>query len=186
MAETKRDRVKTAVPDDTADEMSSTYFAQLLTAVGEELATRYDDATGLNRNQNRILIALVEEDGLTQTELANLLAMHKVSVGLHIAELEAMNLVTREAHPTDGRAKCIRVTPFLRMQAPRARGAFDDIHRIATEGIAPEDYTIMLNCLARMHANLAKGDDENESPATIIDKSALATTSPANRKHRSA
>ncbi len=186
MAETEGNRIKAAVPDETADEMSSAYFAQLLTAVGEELATRYDDATGLNRNQNRILIALVEKDGLTQTELANLLTMHKVSVGLHIAELEAMNLVTREAHPTDGRAKCIRVTPFLRMQAPRARSAFDDIHRIATEGIAPEDYTVMLNCLARMHANLAKRDDENENPAAGIDKSTPATIIPADRKHRSA
>lgn len=162
MAEGKGQRIEAVPPDDTGDEMSSAYFAQLLSAVGEELATRYDDATGLNRNQNRILIALVEEDGLTQTELANRLDMHKVSVGLHIAELEAMNLVKREAHPTDGRAKCIRVTSLLRMQTPRARSVFADIHRIATEGIAPKDYVTMLNCLARMHANLARDDNDEE------------------------
>lgn len=168
MVEGKGERLEASPPDEIGDEMSSAYFAQLLSAVGEQLATRYDDATGLSRNQNRILIALVEEDGLTQTELANRLDMHKVSVGLHIAELEAMNLVKREAHPTDGRAKCIRVTPYLRMQAPRARGAFADIHRIATEGIAPKDYLTMLNCLARMHANLARvgNDEESKSAAS--------------------
>lgn len=166
MAEGKGERIEAVPPDDTGDEMSSTYFAQLLSAVGEQLATRYDDATGLNRNQNRILITLSEKDGLTQTELANRLDMHKVSVGLYIAELEAMNLVTREAHPTDGRAKCIRVTPFLRMQAPRARIAFADIHRVATKGIAPEDYLTMLNCLARMHANLARGEGNEEDEGT--------------------
>jgi len=151
-------------PGDTGEQMSPAFFAQLLTAVGDQLATRYDNATGLSRNQNRILIALSEEDGLTQTELANRLSMHKVSVGLHIAELEAMNLVSREAHPTDGRAKCLRVTPFLRAQAPRARGAFAYIHQVATEGIAPEDYLTMIDCLSRMHANLARMKEGEENP----------------------
>ena len=163
MAEAEGESVVAATQGHASDEMSSTYFAQLLTAVGEQLATRYDSATGLNRNQNRILIALAEEDGMTQTELANRLDMHKVSVGMYIAELEGMKLVTREAHPTDGRAKCIRVTPFLRMQAPRAQEAFANIHRIAMKGIAPQDYLTMLSCLSRMHENLAEMEAAGET-----------------------
>ena len=165
MAEGKGERVIAMPPDDAGDEMSSAYFGQLLGAVGEQLSKHYDSATGLTRNQNRILIVLIQEDGLTQTELAHRLDMHKVSVGLHIAELEAMNLVAREAHPTDGRAKCIRVTSFLRMQAPRAREAFARIHAAATEGIAPEDYLTMIDCLSRMHANLARMNETEEAPA---------------------
>ena len=170
MVEGKGENVATAAPDDTEDELSSTYFAQLLTAIGEQLAIRYDNATGLTRNQNRILLEISQEDGLTQTELAHRLDMHKVSVGLHIAELEAMNLVMREAHPTDGRAKCLRITPFLMAQAPRAREAFSRIHSVATEGISRKDYLTMLDCLARMHANLTRMS-EMESEMVVAHES---------------
>ncbi|NIJ39975.1 DNA-binding MarR family transcriptional regulator [Parvibaculum indicum] len=162
MAGAKGERIEAALSGDAGHEMSAAYFGQLLGAVGEQLSQLYDDATGLTRNQNRILVALMREDGLTQTEIAHRLDMHKVSVGLHIAELEALNLVAREAHPTDGRAKCIHLTSHLKTQVPHAQQAFARIHATATEGIAPHDYLTMIDCLSRMHDNLARMNQAEE------------------------
>ncbi|MDX5367116.1 MAG: MarR family transcriptional regulator, partial [Alphaproteobacteria bacterium] len=81
------------------DPLSPEKFVRTITELGVMLATIYDRRTGLTRNQTRIVIELLERDGQTQTELANALAIHKVSVGIYVGELEALGLVERRNHP---------------------------------------------------------------------------------------
>ena len=136
------------------DPFSPEHFVRTITELGTMLATIYDRRTGLTRNQTRIVISLLEQDGQTQTELANALAMHKVSVGIYVGELEALGLVERRTHPTDGRAKCIWLTPLLHAHKHIGRDHYAAIHGAAISGIDEKDYLTMLKCMERMHENL--------------------------------
>lgn len=149
---------KVAVELDPEDPFSPEYFLKAINDVGVMLATIYDRRTGLTRNQTRIVVALLESDGQTQTELANALSIHKVSVGIYVSELEALGLVERRTHPTDGRAKCIYLTPLLHANKHIARNHYAAIHNAAIEGIEGKDYLTMLKCMERMRDNLLELD----------------------------
>lgn len=151
----KRSAVEAAEPEsEIADVFSPEFFLRAITDVGTMLATIYDRRTGLTRNQTRIVIELLERDGQTQTELANALAIHKVSVGIYVSELEEMGLVERRTHPTDGRAKCIYLTQLLHANKHIGQHHYQRIHATAIDGIGREDYLAMLKCMERMRDNL--------------------------------
>ncbi|ABS64496.1 transcriptional regulator, MarR family [Parvibaculum lavamentivorans DS-1] len=153
MSQTKNTAVEVA---DTAgdDLFLPDHFLKAINDVGTMLATIYDRRTGLTRNQTRIVIALLETDGQTQTELANALSIHKVSVGIYLNELESLGLVERRIHPTDGRAKCIYLTPLLHASKHIARDHYAAIHSEAIAGINEKDYIAMLRCMDKMRKNL--------------------------------
>jgi DNA-binding MarR family transcriptional regulator len=137
-----------------SDLFSPENFVRSITELGTMLATIYDRRTGLSRNQTRIVIELLERDGQTQTELANALAVHKVSVGIYVGELEAMGLVERHTHPTDRRAKCIWTTSLLQAQKHIGLDHYTAIHHAAIADIDEADYLAMLKCMEKMQENL--------------------------------
>ncbi|MBA4208171.1 MAG: hypothetical protein C0454_01405 [Parvibaculum sp.] len=162
----KTNKAPAARPEAEQDDpLSPEKFIRTITELGTSLATIYDRRTGLTRNQTRIVVELLERDGQTQTELANTLTMHKVSLGIYVAELEAMGLVERRTHPTDGRAKCIWVTPLLHASKHIGREHYAAIHRAATAGIADKDYLTMLKCMERMFENLKALEAEETAGA---------------------
>lgn len=142
----------------TDDLLSPQHFLEVINNLGTLLASVYDRRSGLTRNQTRIVIELLQNDGQTQTELANALSIHKVSVGIYVAELEALGLVERRTHPTDGRAKCIFLTPLLHANKHVGQEHYAAIHNTAIEGLARKDYLTMLDCLKRMRDNVSKLD----------------------------
>lgn len=137
-----------------SDLLSPENFIRSITELGTMLATIYDRRTGLSRNQTRIVIELLERDGQTQTELAHALAVHKVSVGIYVSELETMGLVERRTHPTDRRAKCIWTTPFLQAHKHIGLDHYTAIHHAAIADINEADYLVMLKCMEKMQENL--------------------------------
>lgn len=143
---------------DPADPFTPDHFLRTINELGEMLATIYDRRTGITRNQTRIVLALLDTDGQTQTELAHTLNIHKVSVGIYVSELEALGLVERRTHPTDGRAKCIYLTPLLHANKHIARNHYVAIHNAAIEGIDGKNYLTMLKCMERMRDNLLELD----------------------------
>ncbi|MEX0839887.1 MAG: MarR family transcriptional regulator [Parvibaculum sp.] len=143
------------------DPLSPQYFLEVIHDLGTLLAAIYDRRTGLTRNQTRIVIELLQNDGQTQTELANALSIHKVSVGIYVAELEAMGLVERRIHPTDGRAKCIFLTPLLHANKHIGQEHYAAIHGTAISGLGRKDYLTMLACMERMRDNLSKLDEND-------------------------
>lgn len=140
------------------DPLSPQYFLEVIHDLGTLLAAIYDRRTGLTRNQTRIVIELLQNDGQTQTELANALSIHKVSAGIYVAELEALGLVERRTHPTDGRAKCIFLTPLLHANKHIGQEHYAAIHQAAIGGVGRRDYLTMLQGLERMRDNLRKLD----------------------------
>lgn len=147
------------------ERFSPQYFLTLLTEVGTLLARVYDRRSLLTRNQTRLLGALMQRDGQTQTELANELEIHKVSIGIYVSELEEYKLVERKLHPTDRRAKCIFLTPLFHATKHIGMEYYATIHHAATQNIGHDEYLAMLDCIAVMRANLTsldKRDRESE------------------------
>ncbi|MDE1174438.1 MAG: MarR family transcriptional regulator [Parvibaculaceae bacterium] len=143
------------------ERLAPQYFVQLITQLGDLLSTIYDRRTNLSRNQTRIIMTLYEADGQTQTELANQLHMHKVSIGIHLTELEALGLIERRSHPTDGRAKCIYLTPLVYERAESGRQRYAEIHERGAEGIPTGLYLAMIEAIGRMRDNLIALDEED-------------------------
>lgn len=157
---------RAAPQQDVHDErLSAQFFLYLITEVGELLATNYDRRSGLSRNQTRIIVELLQRDGQTQTELANALLIHKVSIGIYVGELEALGLVERRSHPRDKRAKCIYLTPLLHANKHLGVEHFAKLHNAAIDGMKKSDYLTMLDCLALMQANLVALEEEDRREA---------------------
>jgi len=151
------------VPD---GRLSPQYFLNLISEVGTLLAKIYDRRSGLSRSQTRIITSLLQRDGQTQTDLANELNIHKVSIGIYLNELEAIGLVERRSHPTDRRAKCIFLTPLLHAHKHLGLAHYADIHNDAIKGIGKADYMTMLDCIALMRNNLVAVDDRDRAAET--------------------
>jgi len=157
MAKQKADIPATLPPEATPDDrLSPQYFLNLISEVGSLLAKIYDRRSGLSRSQTRIITSLLQHDGQTQTDLANELNIHKVSIGIYVSELEAIGLVERRLHPTDRRAKCIFLTPLLHAHKHLGLAYYADIHNAAISGIGQDDYMTMLDCIALMRGNLSE------------------------------
>jgi len=93
-------------------------------------------------------------EGLSQTELAELLEMEPIAVGRVIDRLEEAGFVERRADPNDRRCWRLYV-------AEKAHGVVDDMEQIGAElrreslrGIRRADVDTMLAVLARMKENL--------------------------------
>ena len=142
--------------DTDRDELDPFYFIELFSEVGSLLQHNYDSRSGLSRNQTRVIVTLLKTDGLTQTELADALGIHKVSAGIYISELEEIGLVERKPHPQDGRAKCIFLTPILHELRSGGEDIVRDMHRGVIEGIEPEEYLRLLGYMRLMRDNLKK------------------------------
>ena len=151
----KSNAAEAASPEPAAnDPFAPEHFLRAITEVGTMLATLYDRRSGLTRNQTRIV-----------TELANALAIHKVSVGIYVGELEEMGLVERRTHPTDGRAKCIYLTQLLHANKHIGQHHYERLHAAAIDGVEREDYLAMLKCLERMRDNLHELDAAEKKQA---------------------
>ncbi len=85
----------------------------LITDIARLMTTQYNrimKPTGLTRAQWRVILQLNRHDGQTQSELAHLLAMGKVSVGGLIDRLEESDWVERKADPNDRRINRVYLT----------------------------------------------------------------------------
>jgi MarR family transcriptional regulator, transcriptional regulator for hemolysin len=109
---------------------------------------------GVTRSQWWVLAYLSRSDGMTQTQLANILDLGKVALGGLIDRLEAGGWVLRRADSVDRRVRRI----FL---APRTVDLFKGMHAAEAElgaklldGIGQQRAQELYDMLARMKQNL--------------------------------
>src|SRR5256714_11735972 len=76
---------------------------------------------GLTPGQFTILRTLLENDGITQRELTELMSSDPNTVASLLERMEQAGLVERRAHEKDRRAKCLRLDPRGRRKYEAAR-----------------------------------------------------------------
>jgi DNA-binding MarR family transcriptional regulator len=132
-------------------------FSYLLTDVPRLFRTHFDRRAtrfGLTRAQWRALKRLHTSEGMSQSELAELLEMEPIAVGRVIDRLQQAGFVERRADPKDRRCWRLYV-------AEKAHSVVDDMEKIAAElrreslrGVRKADVDTMLMVLAKMKENL--------------------------------
>ena len=129
----------------------------LVTDIARLMSTQYNrimKPTGITRAQWRVILQLKRRDGQTQSELANVLDMGKVSVGGLVDRLEERNWVERRADPKDRRMNRVYLT--------KKAGEIDDKmtktgHILVDQtfrNLSPDERDTLINLLIAVKRNL--------------------------------
>lgn len=135
------------------------HVTRLLRKHFDRRATRFE----LTRSQWRALKTISHHEGLSQTELAELLELEPIPVGRVIDRLQQAGFVERRPDPNDRRRWCLHL-------APKAHGVVQDMEDIAdglrTEavtGVSARDYQTFEKVLKQIKCNLV-ALDQTEQP----------------------
>jgi MarR family transcriptional regulator for hemolysin len=109
---------------------------------------------GVTRSQWWVIANLSREDGMVQTELANLLDIGKVTLGGLIDRLEIGGWIKREIDAGDRRAKRIFLTPKAHGLLREMRSVESVLNRMVLKQFSHEERDQLMDLLARMKANL--------------------------------
>jgi len=142
-----------------------TSFGVLITDVTRLMRKHFDRRAvrfNLTRAQWRALKRVSYSEGMSQSELAEVLELEPIAIGRVIDRLQKAGFVERRADPADRRAWRLYLTP-------RAHAVVDDMESISTKlfreaqrGIPAADLKTMIGVLARMKDNLNGMDNADE------------------------
>jgi MarR family transcriptional regulator for hemolysin len=137
-------------------------FGFILNDVARLLRTAFDrrvKSLGLTRSQWWVLNHLFRNDGVTQSELADILEVEKATLGRLLDRLEAKGWVRREGDADDRRAKRVFLTEEVEPALKAMRAAAADLRRDALAGLSADDQTRFVDTLLAIKANLSRPDN---------------------------
>ena len=115
----------------------------------EELRKRIKHL-GIVPGQFPALLALWAEDGQTQRELVDKLDIEQATMANTLNRMERDGLVTRKDHPSDGRARIVRLTKKARDIRDDAYAAANAVNAEALADLTPEERQQFLNMMHRV------------------------------------
>ena len=148
-------------------------FGFILNDVARLLRTAFDrrvKSLGLTRSQGWVLNHLFRNDGVTQSELADILEVEKATLGRLLDRLEAKGWVRRESHADDRRAKRVFLTEEVEPALKAMRAAAADLRRGALAGLSAEDQTHFVDALLAIKTNLSRPDNGSNGNGTARRK----------------
>jgi DNA-binding MarR family transcriptional regulator len=137
-------------------------FGFILNDVARLLRTAFDrrvKSLGLTRSQWWVLNHLYRNDGITQSELADILEVERATLGRLLDRLETKGWVRREGHADDRRAKRVFLTEEVEPALKAMRAAAAELRRDALSGISAEDQSRFVDALLAVKANLSRTDN---------------------------
>lgn len=105
---------------------------------------------GLAPAQFMTLLALWEEDGLTQRELVARLDVEQATIANTLTRMERDGLVERRAHPEDGRSQSIHLTPKAAALREPATAAARAVNGEALGGLSDAERQTFLDLAGRV------------------------------------
>jgi len=129
----------TTDPLSTMSEESS--FGWMLADITRMMGTEFnrrlkESGLHLSRTQWRILARLLRNNGQTQTQLAEQLAMEKAPLGVIIEKLEVSGLISRRPDSKDGRVKRVFLTPAAEKLSPKLHTESDQLTEEMLAGLS--------------------------------------------------
>ncbi|HSH05167.1 MAG TPA: MarR family transcriptional regulator [Anaerolineae bacterium] len=113
------------------------------------------NALGLHPGQEMFLLSVWEEEGLTQTELADRLQIQRATVTNSVNRLEKGGLLERRPDPDDGRIYRIYLTDKGRQIHNATRPVWDEMETAITTGLTPAEAATLHQLLAQVAHNLS-------------------------------
>lgn len=108
----------------------------------------------MTMSQGWVLVHLVRENGLRQSELAERLEVATVTTSKLIDRLEARGYVERRSDPEDRRSNRVYATPQAKAIVKIMTQTIYAVDEIANQGLTPEEILSTLKVLEKMRANL--------------------------------
>ncbi|SRR5579883_2918770 len=114
---------------------------------------------GVTADQFVLLAALAESDALTQKDLARLICSDASTVRAMLVLLEGRGLVSRDPHPSDGRARCVTLTPNGRREFRKMYKGSEELRATLLAALEPDQADTLRAILRRLTQALstAKG-----------------------------
>lgn len=109
---------------------------------------------GITADQFVLLATLARGDAMTQRELAARMPSDPSTVRAMLVLLEKQGLVTREAHPTDARARTVTLTKSGRQTYALAFDAGQPVRDQLVESLSPGETRVLLALLLRVSESL--------------------------------
>jgi len=137
-------------------------FGFILHDVARLLRTTFDRRVrelGLTRSQWWVLNHLFRNNGVTQSELAEILEVEKPTLGRLLDRLEQKGWVRREADANDRRAKRVFLTQEVEPAIKAMRTAAAEMRRDAVAGLSAEQQERFVDSLLTIKANLSRSDN---------------------------
>ncbi len=116
-------------------------------------------ALGLTRSQWWVLNHLFRNDGVTQSELADILEVKKATLGRLLDRLEQKGWVRREGHAGDRRAKRVFLTDEVEPAIKTMRAAAAEVRRDALSGLSSPQQEQFVDTLLAIKGNLSRQDN---------------------------
>ncbi len=111
---------------------------------------------GLTSAQFCVLAKLLEEEGLTQTELANRLYIESPTLVRTLDKMEEAGIIERRRDPKDRRAYHIFLLPKGKTLKDMVQKVGRQVHEEATDGLTKEEVANLRLYLYRIWKNLDK------------------------------
>jgi DNA-binding MarR family transcriptional regulator len=129
----------------------------LLTQVAQtfrSLSDTFMDQIGLHRAQATVLCRLFVQDGLSQSEIAEQLAVQGATVTTMLQRMEEASLVTRHRDPNDNRLVRVYLTDAGRRLERDINAQFMRVEAATFAGLSPEDRGALRRMLRQMLRNM--------------------------------
>ena len=108
----------------------------------------------MTMSQGWVLVHLLREDGLKQSELAQRLEIATVTTSKLIDRLEARGYVLRRPDPEDRRSNRVHATEAAKGLVKIMTRTIAEVDAVANEGIADGDLEVTMRTLLKMRENL--------------------------------
>lgn len=134
-------------------------FGFLVNDVARLLRTAYDrrvKSLGLTRSQWWVVTHLFRANGVTQSELAEMLEIEKPTLGRLLDRLEAKGWVRREHDARDRRAWRVHLTDAVEPAMHNMREIAADLRRDALTGLSAAERERFVDTLLAIKSNLQR------------------------------
>jgi DNA-binding MarR family transcriptional regulator len=126
------------------------------------------EALGVVPGQFAQLLALYEQDGLTQSELSRRVRIEQPTMAVTLKRMERDGLVERVPDPSDGRRALVMLTAQARRLEPDLTAAAREVNAIAVEGLTAAEADGFMRTLDRLIANLEAERPTRDRPEPAI------------------
>ena len=118
---------------------------------------------GLYPGQPPLLNHLSEQDGRSQTELADLMHVRPATMNRMVIRMEKAGFVARVQDTADQRATKVYLTPTGREVHQKAKQVKDDMNQLISKGFSPEELARAEVILTRIRENLLQSISQERS-----------------------
>lgn len=128
-----------------------THLSQLFRGASETYINQID----IPRGQATLLCTIVNQDGMTQSEIAEILSVQGATVTNTVKRLEESGLVTRQRDPEDNRLVRVYLTESGRQMELEINAKFAELQESIFNGLNKEERKLLRRFLKQIVLNIS-------------------------------